>query len=393
MTISVSGLEADAARNMFTVSANVKCDGTTRRLAFVSSGNHPDLEKAEPTFDPFAMSMLIPAMERGEELVIEGDIDETLLKSLRSPVQMLARRVNQSWQSVEVLAESRHEKRLPNLKLGAATGMSCGVDSLTTYDLYQNSADTPEQHRIRLFFHNNVGSHIGEMAFLHQRENVMRFGDSVGIPVVSVIADFTPFFRSPFIKNHILRNASAALSNGHLFQTYHHSAGQSFSKAVSSSRFSGIGAVESALLPALSTRRHSFNVAGAHLSRYEKSERLMTSAVAKRHLTVCIRDHPEGRDVLNCGRCYKCAAFMAQAEAAGVLEEFRATFDVDAYLANRNHAFSRFLRHSIGDRRLNYDLELLHRLLERGADVPIWIRPFQPLIRYLANRGRQVVIT
>jgi hypothetical protein len=84
---------------------------------------------------------------------------------------------------------------------------------------------------------------------------------------------------------------------------------------------------------------------------------------------------------------------MAQAEAAGVLEEFRATFDVDAYLANRTHAFSRFLRHSIGDRRLNYDLELLHRLLERGADVPIWIRPFRSVIRHLANRGRQVMTT
>ena len=388
MTITVSGLEADAAPNRFTVSANIDCDGASRRLAFISEGNHPYLEKAEPSMDPFALSMLIPAMERGEDLVIEGPVDEILLESLRSSVQMLAGQVNRGWKPVKILAESRQESRLPEMQLGAATGMSCGIDSLTTYQLYRDLPGTPEQHRIKLFLHNNVGSHIGKGAFVRQLENVMRFGDGAGIPVVSVAADFSPFYRSPFIKNHILRNVAAALANGHLFQTYHHSAGQSFSKAVSSSRFSGIGAVESVLLPALSTRRHTFRVAGAHLSRFQKTERLLTSEVAHRHLTVCIRDHPEGRDVLNCGRCYKCAAFLAQAEAAGVINNFRATFDVDAYLAHRSHAFLRFLRHSIGDRRLNYDLELLHRLMERGANVPAWIRPFRPLIRHLANRGR-----
>ncbi len=195
MTITVSGLEADAAPNRFTVSANIDCDGASRRLAFISEGNHPYLEKAEPSMDPFALSMLIPAMERGEDLVIEGPVDEILLESLRSSVQMLAGQVNRGWKPVKILAESRQESRLPEMQLGAATGMSCGIDSLTTYQLYRDLPGTPEQHRIKLFLHNNVGSHIGKGAFVRQLENVMRFGDGAGIPVVSVAADFSPFLQ------------------------------------------------------------------------------------------------------------------------------------------------------------------------------------------------------
>lgn len=383
MTIVVSRLEMEPSDNGYRLSAAVACDGEERRLAFDCAGNHPRLADAEPSFDPFAAALLIPAMERGEDLVIEGEVDEILLDSLRTSAQAIIGQVDPRWRKVRVEAQARREERAPDFALGAATGMSCGVDSLTTHLLFGDRDDVPAQFRLKLLVHNDIGAHVHPLAHRRQFDNARRFAETAGLPLVGVAGDLSAWHRTPFLKNHIMRSAAAMLAIGHLFQTWHHSAGQSFSGAPTSSRFSGIGAHEAALLPALSTRRHSFRVAGNHLSRIEKSHLLMDSDLALRHLAICIRGHRPELRKLNCGRCYKCAPFLLQAEAEGRLDDFGATFDLDAFRDGRNHAWLRLVRHGFGDRRLNYDRDLLAHLRRMRADLPFWVGPFA----WLAARG------
>lgn len=385
MTVVVSSLGFEPSAGGYKLSAAVACDGATRRLSFAVSGDHPRLAGAEPNFDPFAAALLIPAMERGEDLAIEGEVDEILLDALRTSVQAAAGTVDRRWKRVRINAAARRETRQPDFSLGAATGMSCGIDSLTTFALHPDAEATPEQFRLKLLVHNDIGAHAAPLAHVRQFDNAKRFAAGAGLPLVGVAADLSPYYRSPFIKNHILRSAAAMLAIGHLFHTWHHSAGQSFSGAVSGGRFSGIGAVEAGVVPALSTRRRTFRVAGNHMSRVEKTGLVMDMAEAQRHLAVCIRGHDPGLRKINCGRCYKCAAFLLQAESEGKLEAFGDTFDLDGFRAGRSHAWFRLLRHTFGDRRLNYDRDLLAHLWRIGAAMPAWVAPFG---RLAAGRRR-----
>ncbi|MEY3203891.1 MAG: hypothetical protein RLZZ21_222, partial [Planctomycetota bacterium] len=87
MAVVIRNLESDFSADACDVSAEVTLDGVTRRLAFHRFGNHPALRDRADTVDPFAVALLLPAMIRGEPLVIDGAVDERLLLSLKGPVQ------------------------------------------------------------------------------------------------------------------------------------------------------------------------------------------------------------------------------------------------------------------------------------------------------------------
>jgi hypothetical protein len=387
MTVTVSRLEADRRNGRYELSADVFCDGRTRKLRFACAGDHPRLDDATPSLDPFLVSMLIPAMERGEDLVIEGDVDEELLASSRGIAQLALAHVDRRWRRVRVHAAPRRETRQPDYSRGAALGMSCGVDSLFSHRLFSDSAATPEQLRVRTMLHNNVGAHITDATFERHRDNARRYAERSGASFVSVEANLDDFHRCRFVQSHTMRNLGAALAVEHLFHTLLYSSTHHFGAGRSSSRFAGISAVEFNLLRSLSTRTSDFRAAGAEWSRFEKFEALFDDPVALRFLTVCTRETPK-QGKLNCGRCTKCAPVLVQAEAFGILDRLADSFDLDAYRASRATAWFRLLRHSIGDRRRDSDRVVLDALLQRNLPVPWWVRLFRPLVAAAAREGR-----
>lgn len=387
MTVSVSRLEADRRIGRYELSADVFCDGRKQQLRFVCTGDHPRFEDATPSFDPFLISMLIPAMERGEDLVIEGDVDEELLASARGFAQLALAHVDRRWRRVRVHAASRRETKLPDYSRGAALGMSCGVDSLFSHRLFPDSAASPEQLRIHTMLHNNVGAHISDATFERHRDNARRYAALAGSSFVSVEANLGDFHRCRFIDSHTMRNLGAALAVGHLFHTLLYSSTHHVGAGRSSRRFAGISAVEFFLLRSLSTRIHDLRTAGAEWSRFDKIETLFDDPVALRFLTVCTRETPS-QGKLNCGRCTKCAPVLVQAEAFGVLDRLADSFDLDAYRTSRATAWFRLLRHSIGDRQRDGDRVVLDTLLQRHLPAPWWVRPFRPLVAAAAREGR-----
>ena len=111
MAIIVRGLETREAGGFFDCVARVVLDGREREMVLRRYGNHPDLTRRDDTLDPFAVALLVPAMIRGEPLVIEGGIDEFLLVALRSLVPATLRLLAPSWKRVAVEAEPRPAPR------------------------------------------------------------------------------------------------------------------------------------------------------------------------------------------------------------------------------------------------------------------------------------------
>ena len=103
----VRNLQSRSTNGSFDCTASVTLDGVERSLTLSRYGDHSELSRRTDTYDPFAVALLVPAMLRGEPLVIEGSIDEMLLESLRGPVQHVLRLMAPNWRHVAIEADAR----------------------------------------------------------------------------------------------------------------------------------------------------------------------------------------------------------------------------------------------------------------------------------------------
>ena len=384
MTIVVSNIRQEQRGAGFAATVDVTHGGSSETLTIHRVGNHPRLGEWQPRFDPFLVALLLPAMMRGQSLVVEGPVGATLLQSAQTSIQATLRTLNRKWRHVAVEAESRRDTRAADPSLGAATGMSCGIDSLFTYDALSRP-DVPEHLRPRLFLHNDVGAHPDRGIFERHLLHAARFADETGIPLVSVTIDLARWYGPRFLHSHTMRNVAAAMSVDHLFHTFVYSSGVTAGARPALGRFSGMGTIDPVLLPQFDTAATGWMPFGAHATRLQKTARVMSTELARRYLTVCIREPGAAGGPLNCGRCYKCARALAYADAQGMLDDFAGIFDTGAFRRHRDHALFRFLRHSLGDRRTEDDLEMLAWLDRKAYPMPWWMRPFLPLVRRKAS--------
>lgn len=386
MTIVISNLRNEQNGAGFDTSVDVAQDGDHRTLTISRTGNHPRLGEWQPRYDPFLVALILPAMMRRRPVVVEGPVSATLLQSAQTSIQATLRTLNRGWRHVTIDAEPVRDTRIANPSLGAATGMSCGIDSLYTYaGLMQPGVE--EQLRPKLFLHNDVGAHPDRGIFERHLVHVQRFAAEAGVPLVSISADLEPWYGGRFIHSHTIRNAAAAMTVDHLFHSYVYSSSEEIGRTPKLGRLSGMSTLDPTLLPLFDTPATKWLSYGSHATRLEKTGHVMSLELARRYLTVCIRDPRAGDGRLNCGRCYKCARALAYADAEGILDQFGAVFDIEAYRKHRDHALFRFLRHSIGDRRSDTDLEMLAWLDRRRTPMPWWMEPFLPLVRRRAAKA------
>ncbi|WP_415183137.1 hypothetical protein, partial [Phaeovulum sp.] len=195
-----------------------------------------------------------------------------------------------------------------------------------------------------------------------------------------ISADLAPFYGSRFIHTHTMRNAAAAMTLEHLFYGFHYSKGETAGLSARLGRGSGIGPMDPALLPLLNTSANSYFSHCLHLSRLQKTADVMHGDLARRYLTVCTHGFSTGREKMNCGRCYKCARALFYADSAGLLDDYSALFDLEAFRRHRSHLLLRLLRSSVGDRRNREDRDALAYLFAAGYPLPGWLRPFRKMV-------------
>lgn len=275
LPLFVRNLQSRSTNGFFDGTASVTLDGVDRPLTLRRYGDHPDLGRRTDTFDPFAVALLVPAMLRGEPLVIEGGIDEMLLDALRGPVQHTLRLMAPGWRHVAIEADARPAPLVTDWTRGAATAMSGGIDSIHLARHRILDPAVPEPLRAKLLVHHHVGAHgDDERVFEEQFTHARRFDD----------------------------------------------------------RLCG-------------------------------------------DLLVCIRGFRRDRAAINCGRCYKCARVLLQAEADGRFDAVAPTFDVAGYRRGMSHSILRLLRWSLGFSRNVNEIDLLKHLHARRYPFPAWTRP------------------
>lgn len=377
MAVVVRNLDSREAGGFFDCTAVVTLDGRERPLTFRRYGDHPDLARRTDTFDPFAVALLVPAMLRGEPLVIEGAIDEFLLVSLRGLVQHVLRLMAPRWPLVPVEADARAAAPTTDWTKGAAAAMSGGIDSMHLVRHRLLDPAVPEALRVRLLVHHHVGAHgDDDRAFAEQSAHARRIADRLGLPLVGTRCPLTEAFRgTKFIHSVTTRNVAASLALDHLFAAFLYASTEPVGQPPRMDDIGGVSILDASLLPLFNTTRAAWIPFGGDTTRLRKTADVLADGRLRGDLLVCVRGLRRNRVNLNCGRCYKCARVLLHAEVDGCLDEVASTFEMAAFRRGKAHAILRLLRRSLGFERNENDIDLLRYLHARRYPFPAWARP------------------
>lgn len=382
MAIIVRNVRQEDDGEFFDLVADVEFDSRCRPLKMRRFGNHPDLRKAAPSLDPFAVMLLMPAMVRGEELVLEGSVDENLLYSLAGLVQNAFRVKRPRWKKVKVSAEPRVATENPVANRGAAAGFSGGVDSMQLFRHCYLNAEVPGNMRLELLLHHHVGAHAdSDLLFRDSLAHVRAWADRHGLPLVGTICDMEPFYKGiKFLHSAIPRNVAAALALNHLFQTFLYAS----SVRLEGDRKGRLPRVVdnfcSTFLPLFGSRYHYFRSVGAEYTRVEKTLLVLNDDRLIDNLHVCARPASRRNQFLNCGTCEKCVKLLVVAEHIHRIDRLGKLYDLASFRRRRMRCLSNLLYTGV-TRRSEASTDTLRWLKSEGYAFP---RLLQPAIYTLA---------
>lgn len=234
----------------------------------------------------------------------------------------------------------------------AATGMSCGIDSLYTYLTHSKERENIEENRtVGLLTHFDVGAfHYGdgkrqyvEGDSLESRhlKKAKEFAEDVGLPLLDVKSNVAEIFPMDHDKAHTIRNCGVVLMFQNLIETYYYSSTfplWNFKYDIDKD----MAYYDPFTLQMLCTEKITFYSIDSNASRLEKTKLVAEYEISRHHLNVCTVSDK------NCGKCQKCSRTMVELEAVGKLDMFKDVFPLENYnrnmgwgyaLANKNNPF------------------------------------------------------
>ena len=298
---------------------------------------------ASDVYDAFVLVPLYFAMYYKQDLYIHGCMSKKLYKNVMNYLQRILCDFSDDLSRVDVHVEGFKEAEGEQNIIG--TGISCGVDSLTTiYDRYVHE-DDPD-YKINALFFFNYGScgDFGDKAyrlFLERYELNKSAADELGLPVYLVDSNlhaFTHALKGGALKIGQFANYSCVFGLGRAIKKYYSSSCISykqlltFGKNYHDSDFLEFS--EPYSIPLIQTERLELVIDGCQYSRSEKTERIADWDIAQKHLNVCVSPIEEAH---NCSRCSKCMRALIVLDALGSLDKFSEVFSIDTY---RKYRFS-----------------------------------------------------
>lgn len=218
------------------------------------------------------------------------------------------------------------------------TGISCGIDSLSTiYNRFV--AEQDPDYRITGLFLFNCGTH-GDYEEAGTREKYLaRYEQNstaameMDLPIYLVDSNLHAFTHriseqkvGYFAIESCILSLQKAISKYYISGTYEYGQIMEFGKQ--SHDFDMAEFSDSYLIPLIQTEQMELILEGAQYTRSEKTQLISGWDIAKKHLNVCVA---KTADTANCSKCSKCMRTMIPLDALGKLEDFADVFDLEVY--------------------------------------------------------------
>ena len=296
-------------------------------------------------YDPFVLVSYYIAMYYGEDLKICGNVSKMLYRNCTNYIQRIFRDFSDEMKRVAFSVDGFDETEKDGKLIGS--GISCGVDSLSTiYDHYVKEID-PE-YRINALFLFNCGTHgdyedeNSHKLFAARYEQNKKAALALGLPIYAVESNLHAF-------THVIGNGedqkigylaiwSCVLSLQRVLSKYYVAscfsyreivANQLHTKNIDIDEFCG-----SYLVPLIQTEALRIIYDGVQRKRTEKTQNIAEWDIAQKHLNVCINAKNTAE---NCSCCSKCFRTLIALETLGKLESFSSVFDLEKYKNTRFH--------------------------------------------------------
>jgi hypothetical protein len=314
------------------LSSDINIDGQIKTLYCETSIKYSKFLLSERT-DAF-LSILLPfAMRSGKDITCNAPVSEYFLHNL-----------------CEILIPQlcAHDNRLYSTKLFAvgdsaildcggsvATGMSCGVDSFYTVNLYKSS-----KFKSMNLSHLYCGNYLyGNDGPIYERAELA--SEDLGLPLIRTATNINEILRLPHQSTHFFKIMFGVLALRKLFRIYYYSTAEDFSHFnLKNNGTSDTVEIELLLLYVFTCPDFQVLTGGAKSERLEKTSSISNLATARKLLNVCL--YPEKTQ--NCGKCEKCRRTLLMLDMLDSLDLFEAVFDTDEYRKDRLGSFVYLIR-------------------------------------------------
>lgn len=279
------------------------------------------------TSDAFVISILLPAMREGVDIVVEGGLSSKLYYNLTSYYVELLAGLIRGLHKVRIEAKCLTRETWGGT--GVLSGYSGGVDSFCT--IFDHSLQVSPEYRTTHLLFNNVGSH-GQTArdpeiFLERFERLEKEARQVlSMPLIAVNSNLDSFIQMNFQLTATLRNIAVALLFQRICAKFLYSSSVHYRDSSATFNMPHADAIGVSLL---STETMECISSGGQHTRFEKTEIVSTKPVTYHSLDVCVS--PTDAKKINCSRCWKCLRTELSLEVIGLLRRYEPVFDLDRY--------------------------------------------------------------
>lgn len=334
--ISISSPSISKTEHSTTFAAEFNSGHTSQTLLFsIKQGGE------EPLFDhrsdAFVVALLLYAMRNQHDIHFSAPLSERLFYQLEFHLIDFLFRIfsNKGFYRTKLFGPTTSVRLSSKGFVG--TGISCGVDSLTSF-LRQSDQRLRSLKLTHLCLF-DTGSHGRSTDEQYRSMKSKRtalastFSAELGYPLILCESNVHDVLPDPYGFTHLFYNTSVVLALQNLFSTYYYASGSTVYDFLFSTEDPAF--YQPYLMQLLSTETTTFYMSESTMSRYDKIKFLSDSPVAKKYLNVC------NASFVNCGRCNKCVRTLLTLDFLGCLNEFQGVFDLVDYRRNRE----RFLKY------------------------------------------------
>lgn len=316
--------------------------------------------------DAVVIGILMYAMERGLGIKSETPISAGLYMKLTKYLMPFLSTINASLKSIQFdmpISENTYNGE------HVGTGVSCGVDSLSTI-ICHGEEEYVNRYRIDTLTLLNTGyygAHEDNSSnykrYLNQSVDFCNEHSYSFFTLDSNISNITEY---NFLSAHTYLTCSVILLFQKYFHTYYYSSGYpaySFKPDFKDPAYYDIF-----LLDCISTESLKFISSCSTMSRVDKTALILNHPTISKHLYVCTGGNPP----TNCCKCEKCVRTMLAIESLGKIKDITFNYDSSTYRKHRIQYFSYMLRH----RHSNvYYREIYDSIKKNNISIPLlsWI--------------------
>ena len=346
--LEISNLRIEKNEEIQKLVADIKVEGIknpfTESQIWFQTDEGNGMKFSCDSYDAFVLVPTYLAMYYKTDLHIKGNVSRKFYRNLVHYIIPLFCNFSDNLERINVIVDGFTDSDTTSgggTRL-VGTGISCGIDSLSTiFDNYVKE-EHPE-YRINSLFLFNCGTH-GD--FNDSKANTIfdsrvrmnkTAANELGLKMYIVnsnLHSFTHLIGEQ--KMGYIAIYSCILSLQNQIKRYYVSSSYSYQEMLQfheqAHDFDMAEYCESVLIPLIHTEKLELILDGSQYKRSKKTENIADWEFAQKHLNVCVNPDATAK---NCSCCSKCFRTLMPLDVMGKLEKFDSVFDLDTYKKNK----------------------------------------------------------